>query len=53
MDEDLIFSFPITTENGEWKIVPGLEISGFSKERIGQNEKELVGEREAIADLLK
>ena len=53
VDEDLIFSFPITTENGEWKIVPGLEISGFSKERIGQNEKELVGEREAIADLLK
>ncbi len=53
VDEDLIFSFPITTENGEWKIVPGLEISAFSKERIGQNEKELAGERDAIADLLK
>ncbi len=51
VDEDLIFSFPITTENGEWKIVEGLEVSDFSKERIGQNEKELAGERDAIKHL--
>lgn len=53
VDEDLIFSFPITTENGEWKIVEGLEVSDFSRERIKHTEQELVGERTAIADRMK
>ncbi len=51
VDEDLIFAFPITTENGEWKIVEGLEVSDFSKERIKQNQDELAGERDAIKHL--
>lgn len=53
VDEDIIFSFPITTENGEWKIVEGLEVSDFSRERIKLTEAELVSERDAIADRLK
>ena len=53
VDEDLMFAFPITCENGEWQIVPGLEISAFSKEMIRKTEQELQGERDAIADLLK
>jgi malate dehydrogenase len=52
IDEDIMYSFPITTENGEWKIVEGLEISDFSREMMSNTEDELVGEREAIADLL-
>lgn len=52
IDEDIMYSFPITTENGEWKIVEGLEISAFSREMMSKTEDELVGEREAIADLL-
>jgi malate dehydrogenase len=52
VDKNLMFSFPITTENGEWKIVEGLAVSEFSKKMIAKTEAELVGEREAIASLL-
>ncbi len=52
IDEGIIYSFPITCENGEWKIVEGLEISDFSRERMKQTEDELTGEREAIKHLL-
>ena len=52
IDEDIIYSFPITCENGEWKIVEGLEVSDFSRERMKQTEEELTGERDAIKHLL-
>jgi malate dehydrogenase len=52
INEDIIYSFPITCENGEWKEVPGLKISDFSRERMSLTEKELLGEKAAIADLL-
>ena len=32
--KDTIFGFPVTVENGEYKIVQGLEIDAFSQERI-------------------
>ncbi|WP_136808932.1 malate dehydrogenase [Desulfosediminicola flagellatus] len=52
IDEDIVYSFPITCENGEWKEIPGLEISDFSREMMGNTEKELTGERDAISDML-
>ncbi len=52
IDEDIIYSFPIVCENGEWKEVSGLSISDFSKERMKQTEQELLDEKAAIADLL-
>lgn len=52
IDENIMYSFPITCENGQWKIVEGLEISDFSREMMTKTEAELVGEREAIASLL-
>ena len=52
IDEDVIYSFPIICENGEWKEVGGLEISDFSRERMKATEKELLGEKAAIADLI-
>lgn len=52
IDEDIMYSFPITTENGEWKIVEGLEVNDFSREMMSKTEEELVSERDAIADLL-
>ncbi len=52
IDEGIIYSFPITCENGEWKEVTGLEISDFSRERMKMTEKELLEEKAAIADLL-
>ena len=52
VDEDIIYAFPITTENGEWKIVEGLEVSDFSRERMQETQDELTGERDAIKHLL-
>lgn len=52
IDEDIMYSFPITTENGEWKIIEGLEVNDFSREMMSKTEEELVSERDAIADLL-
>ena len=41
LDSDLCFSYPCHVVNGEWKIVEGLNINGFSQEMIKKNEKEL------------
>lgn len=42
---DVNFSFPVTCRNGEWKIVEGLQLSDFSKERINITGKELLEEK--------
>lgn len=52
IDQDIMYSFPIVCENGEWKIIEGLEVSDFSREMMSKTEEELVGERNAISDLL-
>ncbi len=52
IDEDLIYALPIVCENGEWKEVPGLEISDFSRERMQLTEKELQDERAAVAEMV-
>lgn len=52
IDEDVIYSFPIICENGQWKEVSGLEIGDFSRERMKATEKELLDEKAAIADLI-
>jgi len=51
VEEGLISSFPVTTEGGEYKIVQGLELSDFSKERIQKSVDELAQERDAIRQL--
>jgi malate dehydrogenase len=50
--KDTIFGFPVTVENGEYKIVQGLEIDAFSQERIDLTLKELLEEREGVKHLL-
>jgi malate dehydrogenase len=52
IDQDIMYSFPIVCEGGEWKVVEGLEISEFSRKMMSATEAELVGERDAISDLL-
>jgi malate dehydrogenase len=47
-----IFGFPVTTENGEYKIVQGLEIDAFSQERIDLTLKELTEERDGVKHLV-
>ncbi|MFT3761744.1 MAG: malate dehydrogenase [Pseudoxanthomonas sp.] len=51
--EGLIFGFPVTTENGEYKIVQGLDLSDeLSKAEIADTLKELEEERGGVAHLL-
>ena len=52
IDEDIMYAFPIVCENGEWNIIEGLDVSDFSREMMTKTEDELVGERDAISDLL-
>ncbi|WII94792.1 malate dehydrogenase [Moraxella haemolytica] len=49
--EGVMFGFPVTTENGEYTIVQGLEIDEFSQERINITLNELEEERAAIDHL--
>ena len=50
--EGTMFGFPVTTENGEYKIVSGLAIDEFSQERINLTLKELLEEREGVKHLV-
>ena len=49
--EGLICSFPVTTKDGIWEIVQGLEIDDFSRARIDASTAELAEERAAVKGL--
>jgi malate dehydrogenase len=49
--EGLISSFPVTSTNGKYEIVQGLDIDAFSRERIDASVAELIEERDAVAGL--
>ena len=49
--EGLISSFPVTTKDGNWSIVQGLEIDEFSRGRIDKSTAELADERTAVTEL--
>lgn len=48
----LMYSYPVTTKNGSYEIVQGLEINDFSREKMRVTEQELMEERSEIEDLL-
>ncbi|WP_284614907.1 malate dehydrogenase [Aquabacterium humicola] len=50
--KDVMFGFPVTTENGEYKIVEGLTIDAFSQECINKTLAELQGEQDGVKHLL-
>ena len=50
--EGLIYSFPVTCRGGDWSIVHGVEVNGFSQEKMDATESELAEERDAVAHLL-
>jgi malate dehydrogenase len=52
IEEGLICGFPCTCSGGEWKIVEGLDIDDFSRERINASADELKSERDAVGDLI-
>jgi malate dehydrogenase len=49
--EGIVSSFPVTTKDGNWSIVQGLEIDEFSRGRIDKTTAELVDERNAVTEL--
>ncbi|GAB6067155.1 malate dehydrogenase [Methylothermus subterraneus] len=50
--QGLVYSFPVTVAGGQHRIVQGLELDDFCRQRLALNERELVEEREAVKDLL-
>jgi malate dehydrogenase len=51
VDEGLISGSPCECSGGEWKLVEGLEITDFSRERIDTTVAELREERDAVKEL--
>ena len=50
--KDTMFGFPVTTANGEYRVVEGLAIDDFSRERINLTLKELQEEQDGVKQLL-
>ncbi len=50
--QGVVYGFPCTTENGDYKIVQGLDIDAFSREKMNATLKELEEERAGVASLL-
>jgi malate dehydrogenase len=48
----IIYGYPVTCSKGQWKIVKGLKLDDFSKQRMLATEAELREEREGVKDLL-
>lgn len=49
--EGIVYSYPVTTSNGDWSIVEGLEIDDFSRARMDATAAELLEERDAVKEL--
>jgi len=52
IEPGIIYSFPCVCENGDYRIVQGLDIDDFSRSRMAATEAELREERAAVEDLL-
>ena len=52
IEAGLIYSYPVVCADGDWKIVGGLDINDFSREKMRATGAELQEERDAVAHLL-
>jgi len=50
--KDIVFGFPVTVSNGEYKLVEGLPIDEFSQKCIDKTLAELQGEKDGVQHLL-
>ena len=48
----IVFGFPCECKGGSFKIIQGLEIDAYSREKINLTLKELTDEAEAVKDML-
>jgi malate dehydrogenase len=52
VDRELISSFPVRVQGGEWRIVQDLPINEFSRDKINKSIAELKEEKSLVSDLL-
>ena len=52
INDDLIYSYPVTCSDGHYEIVQALEIDEFSQARMSETEQELLEERDGVRDLI-
>ncbi|MGH8558870.1 MAG: malate dehydrogenase [Methylococcales bacterium] len=52
IEEGVIYSYPVTIQNGAYRIVQGLDINDFSRKRMDLSDQELREERSAVEHLL-
>ncbi|MDE0971869.1 MAG: malate dehydrogenase [Arenicellales bacterium] len=52
INDELIYSYPVTCSDGHYEIVQALEIDEFSQERMSETEQELLEERDGVRDLI-
>ena len=52
IQEGIVYSFPVTCRQGDYRIVTGLSIDDFSRERLDLTDAELREEREGVKSLL-
>jgi malate dehydrogenase len=50
--EGVVYSYPVTCHDGEYRIVQDLPIDEFSRERMDATHAELKDERAGVAELL-
>src|SRR5271155_4050098 len=50
--EGVIYSYPVTCQNGEYSVVQGLDLNAFSKEKMQATHRELLEERDGVKDLI-
>jgi len=51
--KDIIYSFPVSCQGGNYKIIEGLDINKNSREFMKKTEKELLEEKQMIASMTK
>ena len=52
INDELIYSYPVTCSDGHYEIVQALEIDECSQARMSETEQELLEERDGVRDLL-
>lgn len=51
--KDIVFSFPVTIENKQWKIVQGLDVDDFARSKFDVTAAELLEEKEEATAICK
>src|SRR5215831_1569131 len=50
--EGVVYSYPVTCANGDYKVVQGLGVDDFSRKRMDATDKELREERDGVRELI-